>query len=204
MFGYDIRRGKGGSVIRPTLTRCLLVPVFGLVLAACGGASHPQAARTSELPLGDRPLPTFLPQNTSPVDRVVTATAAHHQLAVQGVEVRVELSSGHVLATVSGPRVPPFVSPPPPTVTATFDITLAQTSGSVPVRPTDFTITDQLGRTYHPSLVTGETAPPSMAPRDRTLRFQVTAVMPTGEGRLHWAPGGGAPLVSWDFIVEND
>jgi len=116
----------------------------------------------------------------------------------------VDLADGEVLATVSGPQVPPFVTPPPPAVTAVFTVSLAQVSGTVPLRLADFTITDQLGRTFRPTLVTGESAPPATAPVETTLTFRLTAVMPTGEGRLHWSPTGGSPIVSWDFIVEND
>jgi hypothetical protein len=123
---------------------------------------------------------------------------------VQGIAVQVNLPSGRVLATVTGPRVPPFVSPPPPQVTATFDISLAHVSGTIPVRLADFTITDQLGRTFHPILVRHETPPPATVTAGRSLTLQVTAVMPTGEGRLYWSPTRSVPIVSWDFIVEND
>lgn len=150
-------------------------------------------------------MPAFLPTTATPVDRVVRASRTHPQLAVQGIAVRVDLPSGHVLATVSGPKVPPFVAPPPPQVTATFDITLARATGAVPVRLGDFSITDQLGRTFHPSLVGHEKSPPTKLSAGHSTTFQVTAVMPTGEGRLHWTPTPTTrPLVSWDFIVEND
>jgi hypothetical protein len=171
----------------------------GRAASGPSGPSHP-----AEPPLGYRRPPSFLPTETVPVDRVVTASAAHPQLAVQGVGVRVELPSGRALATVTGPRVPPFVSPPPPVVTATFDVSLARVSGDVPVRLADFTITDQLGRSFHPDLVQHEKPPPAEVSAPHSASFEVTAVMPTGEGRLDWSPGGGRPLVSWDFVVEND
>lgn len=173
-----------------------------LALAACGAVKAPQAAHTAQPPLGYRSLPTFLPHTNAPVDQIVTASLGHPQLATQGVGVRVNLPDGHVLATVTGPKVPPFVAPPPPVVTTTFTITLAKASGSVPIRLSDFSVTDQLGRTYHLALIAGE-APPSSSAHG-SVAFHLTAVMPTGEGRLHWAPTGGAPVVSWDFIVEND
>jgi hypothetical protein len=138
------------------------------------------------------------------VDRVVTASVGSPQLAVQGIGVEVVLPSGRTLATVTGPQLPPFVAPPPPAVTATFTITLAGVSGSVPVRLTDFTITDQLGRTFVPTLVAGLAPPPALAPTGAGLTFRVNAVMPPGEGRLYWAPVGTRPIVSWDFVVEND
>ena len=171
-----------------------------LALAGCGSTAHHQA------PLGFRPLPSFLPTSQPPVDQIVTASASRPQLAVQGVAVQVDLPHGQVQALVSGPQVPPFVAPPPPAVTAVFTVSLRAASGTVPIRLSDFTITDQLGRTFRPTLVTGEPAPPADAPTGSPapLTFRLTAVMPTGEGRLHWSPTGGAPLVSWDFIVEND
>lgn len=109
-----------------------------------------------------------------------------------------------MLATVSGPHVPPFVAPPPPAVTATFDVSLSNASGDIPIQLSDFTITDQLGRTFHPTLVDSERPPPDTISDGHTTMFQVTAVMPTGEGRLYWSPTHGSPIAGWDFIVEND
>ncbi|MGN6609213.1 MAG: hypothetical protein ACTHMS_19645 [Jatrophihabitans sp.] len=186
-----------------------LVAVLTSCLAACssaGSASAPSSASSgsSEAPLGERPLPSFLPSTSTPVDRVVTASPGHPQLAVQGIGVQVVAPSGQVLATVTGPKVPPFVAPPPPSVTAIFTVTLAQVTGTVPLRLADFTITDQLGRSFHPTLPVGEAPPPATLSAAHDLTFRVTAVMPTGEGRIYWAPAGGSPIVGWDFIVEND
>jgi hypothetical protein len=172
-------------------------------ITACSSSSD-ASSHTSEPPLGFRSPPSFLPTSPTPVDRVVTASAGHAQLAVQGVGVEVDLASGLGLVTVTGPQVPPFIAPPPPNVTATFDISLTHVSGTIPIRLTDFTITDQLGRTFEPTLVSGESPPPSSVANGATLDFQVNAVMPTGEGRLYWSPTSATPLVGWDFIVEND
>ncbi|HET9691181.1 MAG TPA: hypothetical protein VFP61_08505 [Acidimicrobiales bacterium] len=182
-------------------TRHMRAAAGTLVLAACLAAcgSSPRHAA-----LGYRTLPAFLPARTAPVDRVVTATASHPQLAAQGIAVDVDLAAGHVQAVVTGPAVPPFVAPPPPAVTATWTVTLTDASGFVPVHVADFTVTDQLGRTFTPSLVEGAAPPPATAARGGTVTFRLTAVMPTGEGRLHWSPGGGPALVSWDFVVEDD
>jgi hypothetical protein len=172
-------------------------------LSACGGSGN-ASSHASEPPLGFRSQPSFLPTSSTPVDRVVTASTGHPQLAVQGIGVEVDLPSGRGLVTVTGPKVPPFVAPPPENVTATFDVSITHASGTIPIRLSDFTITDQLGRTFTPSLVQGETPPPSTAAAGATVDFQVNAVMPTGEGRLYWSPTGNTPLVGWDFIVEND
>jgi hypothetical protein len=174
-----------------------------VALTACGSSAVPHHS-SSEPPLGYRSPPAFLPRTTAPVDRVVTATPSSPQLAVQGIGVQVKLAAGQTLATVTGPAVPPFVTPPPPAVTATFAVTLAEGVGAVPVRLRDFTLTDQLGRTFHPTLVAHEKPPPAKLTSGHNSTFRITAVMPTGEGRLHWAPAGATPVVSWDFIVEND
>ena len=190
----------------PSRSRLAPVAAVGLVLAACLGAcgGHSSSEPISAPSLGYRSLPTFLPTTSAPVDRVVTASASHPQLAVQGVGVRVDLSDAHVLATVTGPKVPPFTAPPPEQVTATFTVTVAHPSGTIPIRLADFTITDQLGRTFQPSLPVGAKPPVSSISTGHDLTFKLTAVMPTGEGRIYWAPTGGTPFVGWDFIVEND
>jgi len=188
-----------GPGLWPGPTRvAALALLIAPVLAGCGSAAHHQA------PLGFRTLPAYLPTSTAPVDQIVTASASHPQLATQGVAVQVDLPGGRVQATATGPQVPPFVAPPPPAVTAVFTLSLTQASGTVSVRLADFTITDQLGRTFQPALVTGEPALPATAPAGTVLTFHLTAVMPTGEGRLHWSPDAASPVVSWDFIVEND
>jgi hypothetical protein len=193
---------------RRSWSAVLLAVALMIGLTGCGAshASSPSvqpSSRPSQPPLGFRSLPSYLP-TAAPVDQVVTATPSHPALAVQGIAVEVDLGTGHALATVTGPRVPPFVTPPPPAVTATFEVSFTQVSGTIPVRLADFTITDQLGRTFHPTLVAHEAAPPASLSTGHDLTFRVNAVMPTGEGRLHWSPAARAPLVSWDFIVEND
>ena len=72
------------------------------------------------------------------------------------------------------------------------------------MRLADFTITDQLGRSFHPAFVAHASLPPRTLAAGRAMTFQLTAAMPTGEGRIYWSPTGGTPIVGWDFIVEND
>jgi hypothetical protein len=177
--------------------------LLAIAVAGCTSAAAPPR-HASQPPLGFRSPPSFLPTSTTPVDRVVTASPGHAQLAVQGIAVQIDLPSGRVRATVTGPHVPPFVSPPPEQVTASFDISLTHVSGTIPVRLGDFTITDQLGRTFHPTLVRHEAPPPSTITAGHAVNLQVTAVMPTGEGRLYWSPTQRTPVVGWDFVVEND
>jgi hypothetical protein len=170
------------------------------VLVSLGACSPARATKTK---YGG--IPSFLPTTSAPPHRVVEASVTEPHLAVQGDTVSVKLAHGHVLATVVGPKVPPFVSPPPEAVTATFTISLAQAVGTVPVAARDFTVSDQLGRLVHPQLVTGEVPLPHAVPASGHLTFELTAVLPTGEGVIHWSPGGSrTPPVSWDFIVEDD
>ena len=77
-------------------------------ITACSSSTK-ASSQTSQPPLGFRSAPSFLPSSEAPVDRVVTASPGHPQLAVQGIGVEVSLPSGLGLATVTGPRVPPFV-----------------------------------------------------------------------------------------------
>ena len=191
------------TVITTVALAAVLSTVLSTVLSGCG--TTPSAAAVTEPPLGYRSVPAYLSTvSAAPVDQVMIASAGHPQLAVQGVAVRVALPSGTALMNVVGPTVPPFVAPPPPTVRTTFTITLDDVSGQIPVRLSEFTITDQFGHSFDPTLVAGEAALPPTVAAGGHLTFQVTGVMPTGEGRLHWTPRPGIPLVSWDFVVEND
>ena len=201
LYNREPHRRLVGAI---TLATAAALTMVGCSSHGSSSAAAPASSATSEAPLGFRQLPSFLPTQATPVDRVVTASAAHPQLAVQGVAVDVRLPAGHVTATITGPHVPPFVTPPPPTVTAVFDVTMSGPVGDVPIKLTDFDITDQLGRTFHPSLVEHEASLPGALTAGRTTTFKVTAVMPTGEGRILWAPTHGNPIVGWDFIVEND
>jgi hypothetical protein len=214
--GVDVTRDQLSGARHRLRLAAVVVGLVAGCLAGCTSHSTPTdpsstaktpstgAGSSSRPPLGYRSLPAFLPTTATPVDRVVTASPTHRQLAVQGVGVQIQLPTGHVLATVTGPTVPPFVAPPPPAVTATFEVSLANAAGSIPVRLSDFILTDQLGRSFHPTLVENEAPPPATLTGGTTTHFEVTAVMPTGEGRLYWAPTHATPIVGWDFIVEND
>ena len=151
-------------------------------------------------------IPSWLPQAAVPVGRIVTASAAHPWLAVEGDTVSVRLARGRVLATAVGPAVPEEGAfPVPATSPCTFVVTFARASGAVPLSAAAFTIVDELGRLHHPrvTLRGGGSMPARLRP-GRTLSLTVRDVLPTGNGRLRWAPGGAAPIVSWDFDVEID
>ncbi len=114
----------------------------------------------------------------------------------------VRLAGGRVRALVVGPSVPEEGQfPVPETTSCTFTVTLDRAGGVVPLRASAFTIVDEVGKIHHPRV------PPCAAGARRagpaTVTFLVQAVLPTGNGRLRWAPEG-TPIVSWDFDVEID
>ena len=121
----------------PVVRACRLgaAVVLSAALAGCDAHVRDRLDVLDDIRAAARlPSPPSVPADDEPpVDRVVTASAAHPQLAVQGVAVQVQLPTGQVLATVTGPHVPPFVAPPPPTVTATFDVSMAQPAGDIPI-----------------------------------------------------------------------
>jgi hypothetical protein len=151
-------------------------------------------------------IPSWIPNSTVPVNRVVTATAAHPALAIQGDTVRVQLASGQVLVTTVGPAVPEEGQfPVPATSTCTFTVTLTGATTKIPIRPAEFTSLDELGH-LHALRVTaqgGGDPPPDVVP-GQTVTLTMTGVLPTGNGQLRWAPAGTAAIVSWDFDVEID
>jgi hypothetical protein len=55
----------------------------------------------------------------------------------------------------------------------------------------------------HVSLQSGAALPAAVG-AGQPQSVTVADVLPTGNGTLHWAPSGRAPLVSWDFDVEID
>jgi len=151
-------------------------------------------------------LPSWLPTPTASVGRVVQASAAHPWLAIEGDSVRVQLARGQVLATAVGPQVPEEGQfPLPATTPCTFTITFVNASGVVPLNQAAFSILDEQGNLHRPSVtVAGGGAPPADVPPGQKVTLIVKDVLPTGAGDLRWSPGGGQPIVSWDFDVEID
>lgn len=151
-------------------------------------------------------IPSWLPKPKVQVGRVVVASAAHPWLAIQGDSVSVQLAHGHVLATAVGPLVPEEGKfPVPPTTRCTFTVTFTAASGAVPLAPRAFTIVDERGGLHRPRVTArgGGPVPAQVAP-GRTVTLTLKDVLPTGNGRLRWAPAGAKPVVSWDFEVEID
>jgi hypothetical protein len=176
----------------------------GLVAAGAYWESSRPAQPSSSARYGG--LPSWLPKTQIATGRVVSASAAHPWLAIEGDTVSVHLARGQVLATTVGPAVPATgLSPVPPTTPCTFTITLGRAAGTVPIRPGDFTIIDELGQLHHPRVTAqgGGPLPPAAAP-GRTVTLIVHDVLPVGAGTLRWAPATTKPVVSWDFDVEID
>jgi hypothetical protein len=151
-------------------------------------------------------LPSWLPRPRVHVNRLLTASVAHPALAIQGTTVAVALSGGRVLATAAGPEVPEEGRfPVPATSPCTFVVTLAAAAGAVPLDPAAFTLVDDLGHVHRPQVTVlhGGTLPRALSP-GRTVSLRLYDVLPTGDGALEWAPGGGRPLVGWDYTVEID
>jgi hypothetical protein len=169
-------------------------------------ANHnPSPVKTSGSSYGY--IPAWLGTPKVPVGRVVTATPTHPWLAIQGDTVRVQLPNARVLATVVGPAVPEEGNVPvPATSPCTFTVTLTSASAPIPIGPKQFTAIDERGELHTLTVRNLDGGPPpTRVTPGTTVRLKMSAVLPTGEGRLMWAPlhGSRAP-VQWDFDVEID
>jgi hypothetical protein len=171
---------------------------FGIYLARSSSAP-PAAARYGQ-------LPSWLPKAKIPVGRVVTATAAHPWLAIQGDTVSVHLAHARVLVTTVGPVVPEEGEfPVPKTSPCAFTVTFTKASGRIPLSTKAFTILDELSILHRPVVTAqGGGPPPRWVLPGQTVTLTVRDILPTGGGRLRWAPEGTMPIVSWDFDVEID
>jgi hypothetical protein len=151
-------------------------------------------------------LPSWLPKAKVPVGRIQHAGAGHKVLAIQGDTVMVGLRTGRATVTTVGPVVPEEGRfPVPATSPCQFSVTFAAGRGAVPLRSAAFTILDELGHLHRPRITLRGGGPmPALLPPGRIVTLTLSAVLPTGGGRLRWAPEGGRPLVAWDFDVEID
>ncbi len=197
--------GSGASAVtrwRPRRAGWLILA--GLAAVAVAASVYLALPRSQPARYGG--LPGWLPTPTVPVGRVVRASAAHPWLAIEGDSVRVRLARGQVLATAVGPQVPEEGQfPVPATTPCTFTVTFVDASGVVPISQAAFTIVDEQGNLHRPSVtVAGGGALPAGLPPGQKVTLIVRDVLPTGAGDLRWSPGGGKPIVSWDFDVEID
>jgi hypothetical protein len=151
-------------------------------------------------------LPSWLPKPKVHVNRLLAATPVHPALSIQGETIAVDLPGGRVLATAAGPEVPEEGRfPVPATSPCTFIVTFASASGTVPLNPAAFAFVDDFGHIHHPRMAAmdGGVPPRSLVP-GKPVSLRLYDVLPTGDGSLEWAPGGGRALVAWDYTVEID
>jgi hypothetical protein len=151
-------------------------------------------------------IPSWLPKSTTTAHPILTASATHSVLAVQGDTVAVAVPGGRVLATAVGPTVPHAGRVPiPATSSCTFTLRLTAGSGVMRLSATAFTLVDEFGHVHHPRVTARGGGPlPRQLLAGRTISLTMRAVLPTGNGSLEWATNGRRPIVAWDFNVEVD
>jgi Phosphoesterase family len=143
---------------------------------------------------------------TPDIGRIVQASPAEPQVAIQGDTVAVALGSGRGLATVVGPAVARSgLSPAPISVQCTFTVRLSARSGTLPLSAAGFAIVDEQGQLHRPSVsAVNDTRLPTHVAAGRSVTLTLRAELPVGGGRISWTPQGPRPTVSWDFDVEID
>lgn len=141
-----------------------------------------------------------------PRNQVLSASAAHPAIAIQGNSVQLHLAHGSALATAVGPNIPDRVQGTADVHTAaTWDLTFAKVHGTIPVAQNMFTITDEQGALLWPRVsVVGGGSLPKTVPTGRPFTLKLTTVVSVGDGKLRYAPSGAAWLAEWDFDVETD
>ncbi len=183
--------------------RAVGVAIAVLLLIAAAGCGA--AASQSQNHFGG--YPSFLPASTLHYhdDIVLTGTVRRPALTTEGDGVEAVTSHWSVLVVVTGPQVPgeglPYQAP---ATTCTWVVTMSKATGPVPISPSDFTSIDDQNRVYRPAFVPGQPEPPGILHPGMTVRFELRAVMATGEGLMRWAPDGQNIVAKWDFVVEND
>jgi len=188
----------GRLVIAAGIVLAVVAVSLGVILERGGGTAS-AASRYGR-------LPSWLPEAKVSTGRVLVATSARPKLAIEGDTVSIALRHGHVLATTVGPAVPEDGKfPVPPTSPCTFTVTFTAAAGAVPLETSSFTILDELGHVHHPHVTAahGHALPATIRP-GQTVTLDVSDVLPTGGGRLRWAPESVRPIASWDFDVEID
>ncbi len=79
-------------------------------------------------------------------------------------------------------------------------------STAIPITPAQFGVIDEEGRLHnvHVSNFSGGALPAELKP-GVTVDLEIYAVLPTGEGRIIWAPiPEDKPVVQWDYDNELD
>lgn len=141
-----------------------------------------------------------------PADQTLTATTSRPATAIQGNGVVLRLPHGTALATAVGPDIPQRIQGSAALHTpATWDLTFTDVHGTIPISPKLFTVTDEQGLILAPRVtVVGGGPLPRTAPTGRSLTLVLKTTVSIGDGKLRYAPTGGAWLAQWDFDVETD
>jgi hypothetical protein len=184
--------------------------VVAVITATGGGRS--QHRHTAALGYGR--IPSWIPQQTQPSDRIVSATAAKPVLAaVEGDTVMAHLQAGSGYVTAVGPSVPAWAQnaahaghwTSSSLAPSTFTLTFAQPKGAIPLRAADFSILTAGGQIVHPAVtLNGGAALPRTVQPGRPLNLTLRAKLPEGEGALRWGPNGRRVLVAWMYTLELD
>lgn len=174
-----------------------------VITAALSGCATAPAHPAAEDSYGG--LPTWLPEDTTAPNSMLTADLQHPAVTSEGDEVEVRLPGGSVRMTIVGPEVPGEGFPvQPEDTTCTWTVTVSHATSPVHLSAADFNTLDHLGNIYRVAPVPGQ---PAIAPTLRpgqTVRFELRTAMPTGEGVMRYSGGTTHVLSSWDFVVEND
>ncbi|MGA2930087.1 MAG: hypothetical protein ABSG43_29680, partial [Solirubrobacteraceae bacterium] len=178
----------------------------GLAPFGPGVFNHPQGRPVTRGSPRYDAIPSWLPNHTGAVDRIVVASAAHPALAVQGDSVAVALRHGRVLVSTLGPDVPRAAGVAiAPKTTSTFIVSFSSASGVVRLNPASFTIVDELGHVHHPAVrAVGGGAPPREVRQGQTVALSLHCVPSPGNGHLTWVAGRARPIVAWDFELETN
>ncbi len=208
-FGLGSRRAAWlAAAVAALAVAVVLVVIVGSGGSSSGVTLHRRAAigtpNASNAKYGG--LPAWLPKAKLPVGQVLHASRAHPALSIQGEGISVALGRGSVLATAAGPSVPEEGrTPVPETSPCTFIVTFAHATGVIPLSAAAFKFVDEQGHVRYPDVTAMDGgAPPRAVAPGHTVSLAIKGVLPTGDGALSWAPGGGRPIASWDFDVEID
>jgi len=150
-------------------------------------------------------LPSWLPTPTVAVGRVLTASAAHPALGIEGDTVRVAVPGGRMDVTAVGPAVRASGRVPVPSSTrCTFTVTLTGASGVVAVGAGRWTVIDERGHVGVPRVLRAAGTRADTVTTGQTVRYNLVADLPAGSGALAWTPRPGQVIATWDFTVEID
>jgi hypothetical protein len=195
---YPARRAAtrdGGRALEPGPLRAVgAVLLAATALAGCGGGARSK-------------YPAYLPKRTlnPPVDRALIGTMTRPGLTVEGLPIIVKTHAFDVSVTVSGPIVPGEGLPyQQAATTCTWTVKMKDATADVPVLLKDFHAVNQYGRYQVPTLVSGETSPPSVLRPGRAITFQLRAYQLVGQGTMQWSPDHRHLVAIWDYEVEND